>query len=550
MAEEQFDAIQNEFRQALVDCQQLYHSAAQQCVEHHPAAVGDSPQALFELMEDLGKGLVMKIYSTVAQADRRWSREEAQLAEIVFETLWNQHLSGEELREATLRIFQQGDRLRWFSLVRPFEQIAILRERIDELETVAMRLANVIAKCDGAVSESEAALLRTIEDEIRSHLRPLALAQTDDEEPIDHGAAQAVQEVEAEASSRRGGTSKSATKKPIVPDKRPAAERLLEALNDLNNLIGLEGIKREVATLTNVLKMQRQRVAAGLPATEMSLHMVFTGNPGTGKTSVARIIGRIYGAMGILASGHLVETDRSGLIAQYAGQTAPKTNKKIDEALDGVLFIDEAYSLVADAGEDAYGHEAVQTLLKRMEDDRQRLVVILAGYPEPMSGLLRSNPGLQSRFSTTLDFEDYRPSDLGRIFQSLCDKNRYQAPGPTQAKLLVGFRWLYEQRDEHFGNGRTARNVFEHAVRRLANRIAGIAPLTKELLTVIQPADIEFADVPAAELRKATDAAQRFLVVCPGCKGKSQIGASYLGRAVKCKSCGRQFNCDWGEPVG
>src|SRR5438128_1209346 len=165
--------------------------------------------------------------------------------------------------------------------------------------------------------------------------------------------------------------------------------------------------------------------------------MVFTGNPGTGKTSVARIIGRIFGAMGILAKGHLIETDRSGLVASYAGQTGPKTNKKIDEALDGVLFIDEAYSLVADSSEDAYGREAVQALLKRMEDDRQRLVIILAGYPEPMDALLRSNPGLSSRFSTNLAFDDYRPSELGRIFQSLCDKNRYQVPGATQAKLLV-----------------------------------------------------------------------------------------------------------------
>jgi hypothetical protein len=543
----QSDVIHDEFRQALVDCQQLYHSAAQQCVEHHPAAVGDSPQAFFELMEDLGKGLVMKIYSAVAQADRRWSRQEAQLAEIVFEILWKQRLSGDPLREATLQIFEQGDRLRWFSLVRPFEQIAVLGERIDELETVAMRLANLIAKCDGTVTESEAGLLKTIEGEIRSHLRPLALADIEDD-PDEHAAAQAVQEVEAETSSRRSGATAKHVRKAVVPDKRPPAERLKEALHDLHSLIGLEGIKHEVATLTNVLKLQQQRLAAGLPATEMSLHMVFTGNPGTGKTSVARIIGRIYGAMGILASGHLIETDRSGLIAQYAGQTGPKTNKKIDDALDGVLFIDEAYSLVADAGEDAYGHEAVQSLLKRIEDDRQRLVVILAGYPEPMEGLLRSNPGLQSRFSMKLNFEDYRPSELGRIFQSLCDKNRYEVPGPTQAKLLVGFRWLYEQRDEHFGNGRTARNVFEQAIRCLANRIAGVAPLTKELLTVIQPADIEFADVPAEELRRAADDSQRFLVVCPGCKGKSRIRAGVLGVTVKCKTCGHQFTACWAEP--
>src|SRR5436190_7381117 len=175
-----FEPIEAEFHQTLADCERLYRSAAEQCLEHHPGIAGDSPQSLRQLMDDLGKGLVMKIYSTVAQADRRWSAPEARLAEIIFEKLWGQKLTGDALREATLRIFEQGDRLRWFSLVRPFEQIAVLRERIDELETISMRLANLIAKCDGAVGESEAALLRTIEDEIRSHLRPLALAVTDD----------------------------------------------------------------------------------------------------------------------------------------------------------------------------------------------------------------------------------------------------------------------------------------------------------------------------------------------------------------------------------
>src|SRR5262249_33458578 len=162
------------------------------------------------------------------------------------------------------------------------------------------------------------------------------------------------------------------------------------------------------------------------------------------------------------------------------------------------LFIDEAYSLVAEEGEDTYGREAIQVLLKRMEDDRHQLVLILAGYPQPMSSLLCSNPGLQSRFSTTLQFDDYRPAELGCIFQTLCDKSRYQAPAPTQAKLMAGFKWLYDRRDERFGNGRAARNVFERAIRRLANRIAGVAPVTKELLTIIQPEDVEFADVPAA----------------------------------------------------
>src|SRR5207237_7794667 len=159
----------------------------------------------------------------------------------------------------------------------------------------------------------------------------------------------------------------------------------------------LRSIKQEVRGLINFLKMQQAREEFGLPQTPISLHHVFSGNPGTGKTTVARLLGRLLGAMGLLAKGHLVETDRSGLVAEYAGQTGPKTNARITEALDGALFIDEAYSLVAETGDDSYGAEAVQALLKRMEDDRERLAVILAGYPTPMDRLLKSNPGISSR---------------------------------------------------------------------------------------------------------------------------------------------------------
>jgi hypothetical protein len=237
------------------------------------------------------------------------------------------------------------------------------------------------------------------------------------------------------------------------------------------------------------------------------------------------------------------------LVAEYAGQTAPKTNRKIDEALDGVLFIDEAYSLVAEEGDDPYGREAVQTLLKRMEDDRRRLVVILAGYPEPMEGLLSSNPGLASRFSSRFQFEDYTPRELGLIFQHLCDRNHFRAPGATQAKLLLGLAWLYEQRDERFGNGRLVRNVFERAMRRLANRIADVVPVTAELLSVIEAEDIELEGVPADVLARAADERQRFRVTCPGCHGQSDVPASFLGKRAKCKSCEERFTPAWGEPV-
>ncbi|MDP6719514.1 MAG: AAA family ATPase, partial [Pirellulaceae bacterium] len=335
----------------------------------------------------------------------------------------------------------------------------------------------------------------------------------------------------------------------VEQDEKTQEEKLAETLARLDTLIGLEQVKHEIRTLTNFLNLQQQRAAAGLPETDLSLHLVFGGNPGTGKTTVARIVGQIYGTMGILSKGHLVETDRSGLVAEYAGQTGPRTNKKIDEALDGVLFIDEAYSLVSESGDDPYGREAIQTLLKRMEDDRARLVVILAGYPNEMDGLLRTNPGLSSRFNTKLTFEDYSPEDLGRIFGELCEQNHYQVPTATKLRVLRGFDWLYEQRDEHFGNGRLVRNTFENAVRRLANRVAGVAPLTNELLTTLKADDIQFEDLPDDFWEQKEDSELKISVTCPGCGDVNSISPDYLERRLRCHRCDHRFVPGWGAPT-
>jgi tellurite resistance protein len=543
MTETKLDAIESQFRRAIGDCRELYRSAARECIEDGAALPG-SPDEFVQLLDDLHRGLLIKIFACVAQADMRWTNEEARLAAVLIEHLWQEKLSGQRLRDAAQHLVTQGHRLKWYSLVRPFDQISQLRGRVAELETVVLRVANLVAKCDGVVTESEAALLRTIEDEIAFQLRPIPLDDPAAHDEVDYAAGQAMEPMRAERPQVRPGQ-----RTVTVHDDRPATERLNDALRELKELIGIEAVKREVTTLTNYLGHQSQRRVAGLPTAPLSLHMVFTGNPGTGKTTVARILGRIFGAMGVLPKGHLIETDRSGLVAEYAGQTAPKTKKRIDEALGGVLFIDEAYGLVAEASEDPYGREAVQTLLKRMEDDRERLAVVLAGYPEPMDLLLRSNPGLASRFSTQLAFADYQPSELGGIFQHLCDKNHYRVPGKTQARLLLGFRWLYEHRDEHFGNGRLVRNIFERAIRRLANRIAGVVPVTEELLSTLAPEDIELTDVPAEVLARAEDDGQRFLVICPGCRGKSRVPVGILGLTVKCKACDHRFTAAWGEPL-
>jgi SpoVK/Ycf46/Vps4 family AAA+-type ATPase len=323
---------------------------------------------------------------------------------------------------------------------------------------------------------------------------------------------------------------------------------LEDALAELDALIGLERVKHEVRTLTNFLKLQQRRRDAGLPETEISLHMVFHGNPGTGKTTVARIVGKIFGAMGILAKGHLVETDRSGLVAEYAGQTGPKTNAKVDEALDGVLFIDEAYSLIAE-GEDPFGREAVQALLKRIEDQRQRLVVVFAGYPEEMRTLLRSNPGLSSRFSRQLSFDDYLPLEMARIFGLMCGKNHYELTSAARLELLQGLSWWYDHRDRHFGNGRAVRNLFEHAIRRLANRLATIEELSADQLSLLEADDIEFSDVPAEVFASETDGAARVHVACPSCDHANDVPGGYLGRQLQCPKCKKGFTAEWGELV-
>ena len=301
--------------------------------------------------------------------------------------------------------------------------------------------------------------------------------------------------------------------------------------------------------MINFLTVQKHRKEMDLPQTEISLHMVFRGNPGTGKTTVARILGDIYAAMGVLAKGHLVETDRAGLVAEYAGQTSPKTNKIIEQALDGVLFIDEAYSLISSEHEDAFGNEAVQKLLKRMEDDRERLIVILAGYPMEMDRLLKSNPGLSSRFTHHVGFPDYQPIELCRIFELMAAKNRYQIRGLARAKLFLGLLWAYENRDEHFGNGRLVRNIFELAIRRLANRVVTAPKLTRRLLSRFDPDDILFEDVPNEMLCGERLESSRFSTQCPQCKNDFDFSAELLGRRVECKKCGHRFRITWCPPA-
>ena len=261
---------------------------------------------------------------------------------------------------------------------------------------------------------------------------------------------------------------------------------------ELDDLIGLGSVKKEVRSLANFVKLQKQREAQGLKTAKVSFHLVFYGSPGTGKTTVARIVGRIYKDLGVLKKGHTVETDRGGLVAKYMGQTALKTDTVIQQALDGVLFIDEAYSLVPEGGSGQdYGQEAISTLLKRMEDYRDRLVVIIAGYKDEMQRFIDSNPGLQSRFNRYIDFPDYTGMELADIFKMYMKKNQYTLAPDAEEYLKERFEYAVAHKDRNFGNARYARNVFEKSIQSQANRLASQSNLSKTQLTELTVDDLK-----------------------------------------------------------
>lgn len=554
------------FSRTLRECRKLYVSSGELCERNYPHLLDRKDGKFVALMDDLHRALVLKIYLSICEADKKWSKQERFLAEVLCHHLWGQWLSGDKLNETMKQASAESTKLKWYSLVRPFDRLPPLRDRIGQLDTIVARLSNIVARADGVMREPEAAVVRSIQLELDSHLKsrsiddPPVSDSTPAETTETGGTATVLEQIEREAydgiyvgrtntreevPSFEKRTTTPAEKVAIAKPEEPELT-VDEALAELDKLIGLGEIKHEVRSLTNFLKLQQKRTAAGLPETDISLHMVFTGNPGTGKTTVARIVGKIYRALGVLEKGHLVETDRSGLVAEFAGQTGPKTNKKVDESLDGILFIDEAYSLVASRSEDPYGHEAVQALLKRAEDDRGRLVVILAGYPDEMKALLESNPGLSSRFNRQLHFDDYTPLELCGIFGLFCRKNHYDLTPEARLRVVQWLTWHYDRRDRHFGNGRAARNLFEQAIRNMANRVSTLTEISAEQLQLLEAGDIAYGDVPEEAFTPFDDPASRVHIACDKCSHENDVPAKFLGQKVVCPKCKQQFLVEWG----
>ena len=369
---------------------------------------------------------------------------------------------------------RQYDRMRGTTLARSF---------IDQLTLMMLLFAAV----DNVVSDSEAAFVNSCADTLS------ALCEQDGLKGSRPGV-KADEFITRRPQTAQPKQEHQAEKAEEAPAPEP--EKLEDLLAELDELCGLDQVKKDVKSLINLVKVRKMREEAKLPVPPLSLHLVFMGNPGTGKTTVARLLARIYHSIGVLSKGQLVEVDRSGLVAGFVGQTALKTQEAVQKALGGVLFIDEAYALVNQENGNDFGHEAIEVILKNMEDHRDDLIVIVAGYTNLMEKFIHSNPGLESRFNKYFYFEDYTAPQLLAIFQSMAKKNGYTLSEEGEKWLAQDLIELYENRDENFGNARDVRNLFEKAVARQADRLASAENPSVEQLMELTINDLNSQEEP------------------------------------------------------
>ncbi|MCU0873988.1 MAG: hypothetical protein MUE50_16755, partial [Pirellulaceae bacterium] len=510
------DAILAELAQAMQDCRQLYLS----CVSPSPGFQQAAIQQLAVSQDRLHRGLLAKIYATIAEADGRWTYEEQRCV-----TALLQHVgvpwSPEQLEPTARKIARQAARLDWQRLLQPFWERPELRGRMADLETLVVRIANLIAKADGLVAAKETAVLQSLQVEFRAGRPAAALAS-----PLSAASAG------VDADLPWVGAVAPAKAKRLRTDTGPLRE---QSLRKLDALVGRRPLKQEIRALADWAFLQNQRRRADLPYEPTDTRFLFIGRAGTGKTQVARLLSEILAASGVLKRGQLVEINAFDLVSREPRDAANVIKAKLREAIGGTLLIEYAGALFS-AGESSTAN-VLRALHQNLVAHAGRLAVVLADQSDRLLNLLDRSGDWQPMFRRYWRFDDYRAGELGQIFQFHCSRSQYQVTRLAQIKLLLGFDWQLRQDAERFGYGHGVQRVFERAVHQLAGRIAGISPLTKPLLTTFQDADVVFDGVPDEVFANLADPRRTFTIRCPGCESVNVVGPEFLGIGVECMRC-------------